>query len=204
MSSGNNSGFPPPDTWGTRLAPPDGLNDRPIYSASAQTRGDSPSPNSSTCTMFGLQQTGQSSTYCCSSPCERSTGTTIRSPQVGQTYAPSSAARPRLDLRRFIPDSLSQASLTTRAPPPLPLPPQHREDVLAPPPALQPEVLDEMSLLPEPAPPEQRRRRHVLGVRHRRHPVLAQHAEHESEHSLHRFRGVPAPLVGGRQGDADL
>ena len=39
-----------------------------VHSASAQTRGDSPSPKNSTCTTFGLQQTGQSSTYSCSLP----------------------------------------------------------------------------------------------------------------------------------------
>jgi len=68
------------------------------YSASAQTRGGSSSPKNSTRMTLGLQQTGQSSTYCCSPPPVRSSGMTIRSPHVGQTYAPSSAAygrRPR-------------------------------------------------------------------------------------------------------------
>ena len=50
-----------------------------------------------------MQQTGQSSTYFCSAPPERSSGITMRSPHVGQTYAPSSAAacRRRLAFRFF-------------------------------------------------------------------------------------------------------
>ena len=54
------------------------------HSASAHVRGGSPSSRNSTWMMFGLQQTGQSSTYFCSEPPEGSTGTTICSPQVGQ------------------------------------------------------------------------------------------------------------------------
>ncbi len=68
-----------------------------IYSASAQTRGRSSSPKNSTWMVFGLQHTGQSSPYSCSSPAERSNGTMICSPQVGQVYEYSSVGR------RFMP-----------------------------------------------------------------------------------------------------
>jgi hypothetical protein len=72
-----------------------------VHSASAQTRGDSPSPKNSRWTRLGLQQTGQSSTYRCSLPPEGSSGMTICSPQVGQTYEPSPPGRRRLFLRFF-------------------------------------------------------------------------------------------------------
>lgn len=72
---------------------------RAAYSASAQIRGASPSPKNSTLMTLGLQQTGQSSTYCCSVPPDGSRGTTIRSPQDGQTYAPSSEGRRRFFFR---------------------------------------------------------------------------------------------------------
>src|SRR5690242_6908005 len=47
--------------------------------------------------MFGLQQTGQSSTYCCSAPAEGSSGMTMSSPHDGQVYRPSSRARFEVD-----------------------------------------------------------------------------------------------------------
>src|SRR5690349_7351754 len=60
------------------------------HSASAHTRGGSPSSKNSTWITLGLQHTGQSSTYSCSLPADTSSGMTISSPQLGQVYAPSS------------------------------------------------------------------------------------------------------------------
>src|ERR1700687_2883358 len=53
------------------------------YSLSAHTR-TSPSSSISTRITFGRQQTGQSSTYSCLDPADRSIGATISSPQESQ------------------------------------------------------------------------------------------------------------------------
>src|SRR5687767_9764419 len=67
----------------------------PSPSPFAHTRASSPSPIHSTRLTFGLQHTGQSSTYSCSPPPDTSIGITTLSPQLGQTYAPSSPALTR-------------------------------------------------------------------------------------------------------------
>jgi hypothetical protein len=75
--------------------------DELVHSASAQTRGESLFSKNSMWTRLGLQQTGQSSTYSCSVPPEGSSGMTICSPQIGQTYEPSSIGRRCFFLRFF-------------------------------------------------------------------------------------------------------
>jgi hypothetical protein len=74
---------------------------RNVHSASAHTRAGSPTSKNSTWITLGLQQIGQSSTYRCSLPLEGSSGMMIDSPQVGQTYRPSSRERRRFPLRFF-------------------------------------------------------------------------------------------------------
>ena len=78
------------------------LPDAGDHSASAHTPGALPGSKNSTWTTLGLQQTGQSSTYRCSMPPEGSSGMTICSPQVGQTYNPSSFGRRCFFFRFFM------------------------------------------------------------------------------------------------------